>query len=65
MGIKPFNPKPMQIPGGLLAKRFGGRDVLAFSTALAATFTLLTPASASIGLPYLVAPKPLTINPEP
>ncbi|CAG0892873.1 unnamed protein product [Darwinula stevensoni] len=44
-----------QIPGGLLAQRFGSKHLYGFGCLITAIFTLLTPLAAHLGARYLVA----------
>jgi ACS family sodium-dependent inorganic phosphate cotransporter len=46
-----------QVPGGWLAKRFGGRLVLGAAVLWWSAFTVLTPAAALVSLPALVAAR--------
>ena len=43
-----------QIPGGLLAQRFGGRWIVGIGTLMTALLTLLTPLAAYVGLWALI-----------
>lgn len=43
-----------QVPGGLLAEKYGGKYVLATGMMLSAVCTLLTPPIARMGATYLV-----------
>ena len=45
----------MQIPGGILAERFGGKWIFGIGSILTALFTLLTPVCANAGKGYLIA----------
>jgi len=43
-----------QVPGGLLADRYGGRKILAWGSVLWSTLTVLTPSASTPGLMYAV-----------
>ena len=47
----------MQILGGLLANRFGGRNVLLWAVVLWSLFTMLTPLAAVLAFPLLIATR--------
>lgn len=55
----PLTTRRMQILGGQLADRFGGKAVLASGVALWSLFTLLTPEAASMGAAPLLAARVL------
>ncbi len=42
------------IPGGLLADRYGGKNIIAISTLMAGILTLCVPAAANLGLQILI-----------
>jgi len=45
----------LQIPGGMLAKRIGGKWLFGFGMLISSVFTLLTPIAARFGMGFLVA----------
>ncbi|XP_078504188.1 sialin isoform X3 [Lissotriton helveticus] len=48
-----------QIPGGYLARKFGGKHLMGFGILGTAAFTLLTPLAAELGVGYLIAVRAL------
>lgn len=44
-----------QVPGGLLADKFGGKHVLGFGMLGSAVFSILTPTAAKTGVGWLIA----------
>ncbi|XP_069091779.1 sialin isoform X1 [Pleurodeles waltl] len=48
-----------QIPGGYLARKFGGKHLMGFGILGTAVFTLLTPLAADLGVGYLIAVRAL------
>lgn len=48
-----------QIPGGYLARQFGGKLLLGFGICCTAVFTLFTPLAADLGVGYLIAVRAL------
>ena len=44
-----------QVPGGLLAERFGGRWIFGVGIVMTAVLTLLTPVAAYVGVGGLIA----------
>nr|XP_028578608.1 sialin isoform X4 [Podarcis muralis] len=48
-----------QVPGGYLARQFGGKKLLGFGILGTAIFTLFTPLAADLGVGYLIAVRAL------
>lgn len=45
----------LQIPGGMLAKKIGGKWLFGFGMLISSIFTLLTPLAARMGMAFLIA----------